>query len=461
VLSPASLRSAPRLTLLLLVFVLVVGLSLARLGYGQSAKAYETSADLRFNRLAERLTNEAQRRVNLPVYGMKGARGLYVSSERVTRPEFAAYVASRDLRNEFPGVQGFGFAQHVPRAGLDAFLAEVRSDGAPDFAVRTSGGDAHLYITKYIYPQEANKPAQGFDIGSEPVRRAAIESAIDTGKPTLTGRVTLLQDSQGRAGFLYLLPVYRNQAPASNAAERRAAIEGFVFTPLIIDELFADLMAATENQLDVEVFDGVTPGPENLLLDADDIRVADETARPYAGRLFHRTRTIDIGGRTWTFVLTSTPTFERTVERRVPLLVGLAGTVGTLLIAAVVLALGVGRSRALALAAEMTSSLRASEERLRALNTHAPGALFQFHADPGDKRVVVDLLSPGFRALFGHDCEMLRRRPLRLLSRVPRADRRSLVASIRHAVDSGSSWARTFCIRPPRVNFTGFPPAPP
>ena len=446
VLSPASLRTAPRLTLALLAIVLVVGLPLAWLGYVHSTQAYHTEADQRFTRLSERLANELQRRANLPVYGMKGARGVYAASEHVNRAEFAAYVASRDLPTEFPGVKGFGFIRRVPRTQLDAYHSAARADGAPDFTVRTQGDAADLYVIQYIYPLGINALSQGYDVGSEPVRRAAIERAIETGEPALTGRITLVQDTRNRAGFLYLLPIYRNGASAATPDERREALLGFVYTPIIIDDLFIDLMAATENELDVEVFDGLEARTDNLLLDADGVLVAPDPDTPYGGRLFHRIRTLDIGGRVWTVVFTSTARFESTLEHRIPLLIGLAGTVATLLVAAIVLMLGISRTRALGLAAEMTANLSASEERLRALNTHAPGALFQFHADPGGQ-IVVDLLSPGFQVLTGCDPAMLARHPVRLLARVPRADRRALLASIRHAVASGSPWSRTFSQR--------------
>jgi len=133
--------------------------------------------------------------------------GLFQASEAVTRKEFRSYVQDINLQEEYAGTLGFGFIQRVPRADLDAFIAAERADDAPDFSVRTSGDPPELYIRKFIEPLPANREALGMDLASDPVRCSAAERAMLTGEPTLSGKVTLVQDSQAHAGFLYLLPV--------------------------------------------------------------------------------------------------------------------------------------------------------------------------------------------------------------------------------------------------------------
>ncbi len=395
------------------------GLALSWWGAHAVHENYNLAAQLRFGRLTDRLTTDLNQRVNLAVYGLKGARGIFAASTAVDRREFANYVKSRDLAVEFPGVLGFGYIERVPRAGLDAYLAAARADGAPEFSVRTSGDHPDLYLTKYIYPLAENHDAQGFDVGSDPVRRAAVEQAIRTGQPTLTGRISLMQDKSNRAGFLYLVPVFRNDVPVNTAAEREVALNGLVVAPIIIDDVFSTIMAGTENMLDVEVFDGavapgVDPSPAALLLDADNILVANQAAAPggrfLGGRLFHRRLPITIGGRTWTLVLTSTPKFEATVEQRIPLYLGLAGSLATLLVAGIIHSLGLSRARALRLAAEMTASLRVSEAaaaRLAMVASHTSNAVVIT-----DSLEKIEWINEGFTRITGYTLDEVRgRRP--------------------------------------------------
>ncbi len=87
----------------------------------------------RLDNHVERLQSDIVRRFNQPVYGLMGARGLYAAKalQPVGRAAFGAYVESRDLATEFPGVRGFGFVEHVLRKDLDAFMASERADQAP------------------------------------------------------------------------------------------------------------------------------------------------------------------------------------------------------------------------------------------------------------------------------------------------------------------------------------------
>ena len=567
----------------LIAALLLTGLVLSWLGATRTRSYYLADARLRFDRLADRLIHEVERRVNLPVYGMRGARGIFAGSEEVTRAEFAAYFRDIDIGTEYPGVLGFGFVERVPRPKLEDFLAETRADGAPDFTLRGSDGADDLFIIKYIHPLEQNRPALGYDIGSEPSRRAACELAMRSGRPSLTPRIVLVQDTRQRTGFLYIVPVYRRGQALETPADREAALEGFIYAPLIIDEIFAGLLTDVENMLEVAVFDG-SADTGTLLMHANGLRTDDRPEKPVKARsadsaadpMPRRTDRILIGGRVWTLDIGATPAFERTVERQVPILIGAAGSLATLLVAGIVLALGLSRSRALELAREMTAELReaeaesrrlamvasrthngvvitdpegriewindaftritghtldevrgrspgeilqgpatdpavraemragiaeergfhselinyhksgrpywvevevqplrdrhgrltgfmgveseitarkiaeqnlqAEEQRLRALTTHAPGVLFQFDVDSGGRRTV-PLLSAGFRELVGRAPEPFMRRPLRLLTLVPRAQRRAVLDSLNGAISVGAPWSHSFPVR--------------
>ena len=111
--------------------IVVTGLILSAWGAHESAQIYRQQARQHFDRLAERLGREVERRANMPVYGLMGARGVYAASKSVERLEFRSYVNSRDLAREFPGVLGIGFIQPVPRAGLEAFIAAERCRQCP------------------------------------------------------------------------------------------------------------------------------------------------------------------------------------------------------------------------------------------------------------------------------------------------------------------------------------------
>jgi len=430
---------------------LLLGLALTALGVASARKYYEAEARHRFESLAERLSSEVERSANIVVYGLKGARGVYAASKSVERDEFRAYVASRDLPREFPGTLGMGFIQRVPRADLAVFIAAERADNAPDFTVHTNGDAPDLYVIKFIEPLATNRPAWGYDVGSEAVRRAAVEQAVRTGEPTLTSRLALVQDEQKRVGFHFLVPVYRNGTNPQTPAERIAALVGLVYAPVVLEEVFAHIMNHVDGQIDVEVYDGTELSAANLLLDADLELVAPANpAAPaeFGGRMFHEVRQIAIGGRVWSLAFSTTPKFEAGVERVAPVLVGLGGILVSALAALAVWSLNRSRARALALARDMTISLRESEALLRNLTDNTPGAFFRFEVAPGGARRYT-FLSEGFTTLFGVRRELVLAKAAMAFASVDPADRAAVRESLERAITTGTAWRHDFRLSRP------------
>jgi hypothetical protein len=92
-------------------------------------RSIAAAAQERFDRSAERIENEVKRHFTLPLYGLNGLRGMFAADERVTRSQFRAWIESRNLPVEFPGVRGLGFIERVKREDLVPFVNAQRSDG--------------------------------------------------------------------------------------------------------------------------------------------------------------------------------------------------------------------------------------------------------------------------------------------------------------------------------------------
>jgi PAS domain S-box-containing protein len=92
----------------------------------------------------------------------------------------------------------------------------------------------------YVEPaDELNARAIGFDLYSDPARRAAMEQARDTGEPAMSAPVQLLRDrgEPPRTGAAMFLPVYRGGAAPATVESRRAAIVGFVYSSFRVRDL--------------------------------------------------------------------------------------------------------------------------------------------------------------------------------------------------------------------------------
>lgn len=90
----------------------------------------------------------------LQVYSniMVGAAGLIRASDSVTRQEWEDFIASYNVQERYPGVQGFGYGAYVQPGELDAHVQLVRATDTPEYSVITKA-DGEPYIpVLYISP---------------------------------------------------------------------------------------------------------------------------------------------------------------------------------------------------------------------------------------------------------------------------------------------------------------------
>ena len=327
--------------------VLALSLAVTAMVSRQSWQSINGQADQRFDRLAERLNDEVLRRANLPVYGLRGARGVFAATGSVSVEQFTAYVASRNLPAEFPGTRAFGFLRRVDRGG-------------------TAG-----YTVAFVGPAAWNPGMVGTDVGADPVKRAAIDRAIRAGQSAATGLLPVVRDGRPRPGYWYFVPVYANGAARGTPEERAASLIGVLFAPVVVADALADVTAAAGGAVSLQVFDGDRATPDAVLFDSDAVATAagsDPGARrdPSAAARFAKTTTATVAGRTWTLRATSTRRFEAWVDRRTPVAIAAGGTVVSALLAGLVWSMGLGWARAVRLAERMTADLAASTARAQA-----------------------------------------------------------------------------------------------
>jgi diguanylate cyclase (GGDEF)-like protein/PAS domain S-box-containing protein len=302
-----------------------------------------------------------------------GGRGLFAASRSVDRATWRAFVDSLEVEDRFPGIQGVGFASYLRNRDKPHYEASVRQEGFADFHIEPGGERREYAVTTYIEPfVDSNVLALGVDMYAEPVRREAMERARDTGLPAMSGRVRLDERSalDSQAGFFLYVPVYRNGMPRATVEERRAALVGFSYGAFSINDFMNGVLGTTAREIRFEIFDGATTA-RNRLLYGDEF---DQDVLPYRPT-FEKTITDDIGGRMWTFVFGTWPSFDATVIHHEPVLVLAGGLVVSLLLFGITWSLTTTRERALALAERMTDTLRKTQAQFRAVTDHANDAM--------------------------------------------------------------------------------------
>ncbi len=308
---------------------------------------------------------------------------LFNSSDAVTREKWRVFNRIQQVDKQLPGIQGIGFSLLIPRAELAGHIQTIRSEGFPDYKVKPEG-DRDVYSSIiYLEPfKDRNLRAFGYDMFSEPVRRAAMERARDTDAAALSGKVVLVQETgkEVQAGTLMYVPVYCKGMPTESIAQRRAALYGWVYSPYRMNDLMrgmlGSLLQKKEQHLFLRVYDG-EPSTASLLF--EDRPANDPLAR--ASVRFSKQSVIDFNGHRWTLSFTQTGGGMITREYMDVWLTLAGGLLITFLLFALIAALLNTRARALEMAQELTATLRASKEDLTLILASVGEAIYGIDLD--------------------------------------------------------------------------------
>ncbi|MBS0444952.1 MAG: CHASE domain-containing protein [Proteobacteria bacterium] len=307
---------------------------------------------------------------------LRGMQGLFMASDPVTRDDFRAYVDALLGGTDFAGLRSIAFAARVRK---------------PD------GSDAAPIL--YNAPETAqNRGLPGYDPLEDPVRRAALEQARDSGRTAITRRIRLQTEggTETVGGFLMVVPIYARGQPIDNIAARRANLVGWVWTAFRVKDLMAALYGEGMPGLDVSVYDGVDLADDALMFEAQ--------PAPAAAR-FDAQEYVGFAGHTWTLRIRSLPEFEQRRLAAASQIILAAGGGLSLLLALLTYQLATGRARAYAKAQAMTRELRASEERYRRIVETANEGIWVVDADNR-----ISFVNPQMLQLLGHaEADMLGR----------------------------------------------------
>ncbi len=420
-----TLSSAGRPVFLLVATTQVAGLLITAVGVWWNSVSLDAQIKGRFDQGAERTQTEVVRRLNQSLYGLKGARGAIAANPKFKRAEFRAYVQSRELPVEFPGIRGFGFIEHVLRGNLDKFVAAERKDGAPSYQVRTSGTADDLFVVKYVEPLATNSAALGFDLGQDPTRRAAISYAAMTGQPTLLAGIELLQDAKKSPGLIFFLPVYREGTNPQTVDERKRDLLGILYAPIVASELLGTVASVTDNLIDFELFDGADADPKRVIFDADGILSVPAPGKVAPLRKHSKQQNFEVGSRVLTLRATSSTRFEAAQDRSSLIVIGAGGTLISLLITISTWLLASGRQRARALANSMTAEL----DRMARVVQHTANAVTIM-----DRDMRIAWVNHGFSQITGYSFEEARGKTPSELLTSGRSDDSSIQALIDGAI---------------------------
>jgi CHASE1-domain containing sensor protein/two-component sensor histidine kinase len=229
--------------------------------------------------------------------------------------EFKVFVSNLQKAEQFSGVQGLGFARYVETgtASDQAISAELARNYGLD---RTSWPEtAEPYRTPIVMLEpadEANMRALGFDMCSEPTRRAAILAALAEERLRASGTVELVQENaqNPQAGFLMYTPF---------VAEDTGRPLGLIYAPFRIPNFFESALRRPPMlPVHITAWDG-EPAAANLIYTTQGQPSGRLDAAPAS------VMSIEVAGRAWTIEIRPSQDYRPPVDQTRTIMLAIAG----------------------------------------------------------------------------------------------------------------------------------------
>ena len=296
----------------ILAFLAVAIASLAMAAF--TYLAAEEAARIKFEAIADDALNRIESRVQLHLSLLRGTDAYFTAhGEDVSAAEFKAYFDALQADRNFEGLRALGMLA-VGRPGTESSLEQeiAGRQGRPHpLHPSPADGEWRMPVVLAEPRDRLGRTTIGYDMFSDPPRREALLSAIETGEPRATGRIVLGVHTAGEpaTGFLMFSAV---ETPT-----REGEPPGMIFAAFRSQDLFrTTLEKFPALPVHVEVFDGKVEN-DNLLFRSD---IAASTSVA-----FRTTRQLLVAGRPWVIDFQSTDAFARPNSLAIPILLGLFG----------------------------------------------------------------------------------------------------------------------------------------
>lgn len=237
---------------------------------------------------------------------LKSTQGLFNASSEVNRDEFSSFFNSLNLDLNYPGIQGVGFSLIIPSEQIQKHTSAIRKEGLIDYNLWPEGIRETYTSIIYLEPfKDLNLRAFGYDMYSEPVRRKAMETARDSNKTVVSGKVNLVQETgnEAQAGFLIYLPVYQNGKSHSNLQDRREHIIGWVYSPFRMGNFMEGIFGERSDDLEIEIYDGKNISDLTKMYSSKTHNVKSDNS-------FTIEKVIDFNDHEWKVLINYTPLLE-------------------------------------------------------------------------------------------------------------------------------------------------------
>lgn len=365
---PQFLRLFRRNSLPAIVFL---GALLLTLGGWQYALYLDRSqAEQQFKKLAQDYQQDLNDRFKTYLQVLVDLRGLFDSSQYISRTEFDGFMHSINLMQNFPGIRRIGYAPLVGDHEIPTFEARAQMEGFANYRIKSTQQATSYFPILYAYPINSRVEADilGLNLAGLPNRATAMAFARDANRLVVTRKIAMPSDLQHNPAIGFYLPVYRHGAPLQTLIERRQALSGFVFEGFRVEDLLRGVFGkGFINTIDLKIYDGTREAPATLLYQTSGRGTTAHRPDILSAKYI---ASVKVANNTWTLVFSSKPGFFKANRTSTPTVVLFSGLLTTLLLTGIAVLVNMRR--------RLAWSKEEQNQRFRSLFEQNPDAVYAF-----------------------------------------------------------------------------------
>ncbi|HET8552510.1 MAG TPA: EAL domain-containing protein [Gammaproteobacteria bacterium] len=360
------------------LLALVLGLLLTAWAWRLAVHSQSATNQAQFRHVAQQAANTIRDRFTGYATLVRSGQALFASAHQIEARRWRDFVHHLSLKRNYPAVIAFDYVAHVRDDQLLAFQQRML-DQRHGFKLHDLASGSLHCIVQYEAPLRPDSPGPGGDMCGWPNLRAMINETLVTGAIVVSRRISLnTRPPPDRIGVVMTGPVYHRTAGDA------PHLTGWVSAVLSINRILAGVLASNSN---IELT--VTDASGAVVRGSPEITCRDSalTTPCLSERI-----PLTLPGRDWTLVFRQPGMVAFSAWK-----VAAAGLVISLLLALTLLQWGRVRTRALALANEMTEALRDSENLLLSVTNNIFEGIYRGLPDSG-----LQYINKSLATMFGY-----------------------------------------------------------
>lgn len=299
----------------------------------------------RFQSETESVKQQLEVLINSYNATIRAGQSFVESTNDLDREKFSRFVKNLELGNSYKSFIGLGLTKR------NAPQLFSNSSRLPAFSeLNALNNQSAIFFEPF---DKANQEDVNLDVSTEPIRLEAMKRSFESGEPSATGKVTLINNatSQSKPGFLIYLPVFKAGESPPNSADKSFLIEGFVYGIIQTEDFLSEVQDSISiEDIAFKIYENEI-SPPNLIAQT---KVDNLSAKPE----FKSIKELEIDGRKWFIEAQTLPNFTLQSNSGWTILICISGLIFSLLLFGMTYLETFARTKAENIASELRESER-------------------------------------------------------------------------------------------------------